>query len=47
LVFQKKNASFQIKLTQLQKNLAVGAMLPLRELSTKSYPEITPYVDKP
>lgn len=47
LVFQKKNASFQIKLTHLQKNLAIGAMPPLTELSTKSYPGIISSVDKP
>lgn len=45
-LFQKKNASSQIKLTHLQKNLTVGERHPLRELNTKSYPGITSSVDK-
>lgn len=45
-LFPKKNASSQIKLTRLQKNLTVGERHPLGELSTKSYPGIISSVDK-
>lgn len=37
-LFLKKNASSQIKLTRLQKNLTAGETHPLGELNTKSYP---------
>lgn len=37
-LFLKKNASSQIKLTHLQKNLTAGETHPLGELNTKSYP---------
>lgn len=37
-LFLKKNASSQIKLTHLQKNLTVGETHPFGELNTKSYP---------
>lgn len=46
-LFQTKNASVQVKLTRLQKNLAAGEPHPLRELNTKSFPGITSSVDKP
>lgn len=45
-LFQKKNASSQIKLTRLQKNLTAGERHPLRELNTKGYPGITSSADK-
>lgn len=45
-LLQKKNASSQIKLTRLQKNLTVGETHPLGELNTMSYPGITSSVDK-
>lgn len=45
-LLQKKNASSQIKLTRLQKNLTAGERHPLRELNTKGYPGITSSADK-